>query len=116
MPLQKTEVKDTHDDQQQQLDGASRIQVEIVYVAASQKPTKQVKEEEKDTIVVVCQARQKRKRTKAQLQQNGTEKSNEPTADEVPSSSTLLEKRKKNRNRMRSSQNHSTSFPWFITF
>ena len=89
MPLQKTEVKDTHDDQQQQLDGASRIQVEIVYVAASQKPTKQVKEEEKDTIVVVCQARQKRKRTKAQLQQNGTEKSNEPTADEVPSSSTL---------------------------
>jgi hypothetical protein len=44
----------------------------------------------RDTIVVVGQARPKRKRTKAQ-QQNGAGKSNEPTADEAPRSSTLLE-------------------------
>jgi exosome complex exonuclease RRP6 len=50
-----------------------------------------VKEEERDTIVVVGQARQKRKRTKAQPQ-NGAEKSNEPTADEAPSSSAHLKK------------------------
>ena len=66
------------------------MQVEIAYVAASQRPTKQVKEE-RDTIVVVGQAMQKRKRTKM-LQQNGTEKFNEPMADDVPFSSTLLEK------------------------
>ena len=73
------------------------MQVEIPYVAASQRPTKQVKEEERDTIVVVGQARQKRKRTKAQ-QQNDTGKSNEPAADEAPSSSILLEKEGKESN------------------
>jgi len=71
--------------------------VEIPYVAASQRPTKQVKEEERDTIVVVGQARQKRKRAKAQ-QQNDTGKSNEPAADEAPSSSTLLEKEEEESN------------------
>jgi exosome complex exonuclease RRP6 len=67
------------------------MQVELASVAGSQRPTKQVKEEERDTMIVVGQARHKRKRTKAQ-QQNGAGKSNEPAADEVPSSSTLPEK------------------------
>ncbi|KDR77424.1 hypothetical protein GALMADRAFT_209792 [Galerina marginata CBS 339.88] len=44
-----------------EIDGASGMQVEIPYVAASQRSTKEIKEE-KDTIVVVGQARQKRKR------------------------------------------------------
>ena len=73
------------------------MQVEIPYVAASQRPTKQVKEEERDTIVVVGQARQKRKRTKAQ-QHNGAGKSKEPAVDQAPSSSTLLEKEEEESN------------------
>ena len=67
------------------------MQVEIPYVVASQRPTKQVKEEERDTIVVVGQQRQKRKRVKAQ-QQNDAGQANEPTADEASSSLGLLKK------------------------
>ncbi|KIM36578.1 hypothetical protein M413DRAFT_449112 [Hebeloma cylindrosporum] len=85
-----SQTPDKPHDQQQQLDGVSGMQVEIPYVAPSQRSTKQVKDEERDTIVVVGQARQKRKRNKAQ-QQNGTAKSNDPEADEAPMSSTLLE-------------------------
>lgn len=47
-------------------------------------------EEERDTIVVVGQVMQKCKRTKTALQ-NGSERSNDFAADEVPSS-TRLEK------------------------
>jgi len=72
------------------------MQVEIPYVAASQRPTKRVKEEERDTIVVVGQARQKRKRVKAQQQndagQTNEGQTNEPAADEASSSSGLLKK------------------------
>ncbi|KAF8148190.1 hypothetical protein B0H34DRAFT_737252 [Crassisporium funariophilum] len=45
----------------QEIDEFSGMQVEIPYVPASQRPTKRLKEET-DTIVVVGQARQKRKR------------------------------------------------------
>lgn len=38
------------------------MQIEIPYVSASQRPTKQAIQEQNDTIVVVGQARQKRKR------------------------------------------------------
>ncbi|KAF8959127.1 hypothetical protein BDZ97DRAFT_1906257 [Flammula alnicola] len=51
-------VRDEH------FDEATGMQVEIPYVPASQRPTKRV-EEERDTIVVVGQARQKRKRKEA---------------------------------------------------
>ena len=43
----------------------SSMEVEIPFTPASQRPTKVLKEEEQDTIVVVGQARQKRKRPKA---------------------------------------------------
>ena len=71
--------------------------MEVPYVAASQWPTKQVKEEERDTIVVVGQVMQKCKRTKTALQQNGSEGSNDFAADEVPSS-TRLEKEEEESN------------------
>ena len=48
--------------QQAEVDAASGMQVEIPYVAPSQRQTKKEVKEEIDTIVVVGQARQKRKR------------------------------------------------------
>jgi exosome complex exonuclease RRP6 len=82
------EIEDDHSGQQQQQQpDDSRMQVEIPYVAASQRPTKQVKDEERDTIVVVGQAKQKRKRIKSQPHQHDAGSSNEPAADDdaVPS-------------------------------
>jgi len=67
--------------------------VEIPYVAASQRPTKQVKDEERDTIVIVGQPRQKRKRIKVQQQQDDAGRPNELVADAVPSSSALPSKK-----------------------
>lgn len=52
------------DSVQNEIDEVSGMQVEIPYVPAPQRPTKQVIQDEKDTIAVVGQARQRRKRKK----------------------------------------------------
>ena len=131
------EIEEEHSRQQQQSDD-SGMQVEIPYVAASQRPTKQVKDEERDTIVVVGQARQKRKRVKAQphrRQEDDAGRPNEPASDAVPSSSALPTKKEEaepfdfsavpnilddipdlqdsNRKKRQKKQNKGLSFPSF---
>jgi len=54
------------DEATKEIDEVSGMQVEIPYVPASQRPTRQVIQDEKDTIVVVGQARRKRKRKKGE--------------------------------------------------
>ncbi len=54
------------DEAPKEIDEVSGMQVEIPYVPASQRPTRQVIQDEKDSIVVVGQARQKRKRKKGE--------------------------------------------------
>jgi exosome complex exonuclease RRP6 len=54
------------DEAPKEIDEVSGMQVEIPYVPASQRPTRHVIQDEKDTIVVVGQARQKRKRKKGE--------------------------------------------------
>ena len=67
------------DEAPKEIDEVSGMQVEIPYVPASQRPTRQVIQDEKDSIVVVGQARQKRKRKKGE---QNVEKGGAMTAEE----------------------------------
>ena len=63
MPQSSSQAED---EAPKEIDEVSGMQVEIPYVPASQRPTRHVIQDEKDTIVVVGQARQKRKRKKGE--------------------------------------------------
>ncbi|KAF4621790.1 hypothetical protein D9613_012206 [Agrocybe pediades] len=58
-------IKNEEQQHQPEVDAASGMQVEIPYVAPSQRHSKQVIKEEIDTIIVVGQARQKKRKRKA---------------------------------------------------
>ncbi|KAJ3510409.1 hypothetical protein NLJ89_g4693 [Agrocybe chaxingu] len=74
----------------QEVDEATGMEVEIPYVPASQRATKQIQvKEESDTIVVVGQARKKRKRKAAETA--GGEESAPPKKDEGDLTATKME-------------------------